>query len=191
MGEFAQTSARAAAVINSAPPVVSRVTQPPSRARRDKRSSVCGLARRVIWLQVACWAACTDAAAHARRGCCRPDFPALRNPGYRPAPPVSEQPGTTVRWYPSPSTLRREGLRVETRHQARAAVPGPAVPAGGRAARRDRRPARRDAACPGHRLHRTAGPGRPGGPPGRSEEHTSELQSRGHLVCRLLLEKKN
>src|SRR5215208_8534116 len=29
---------------------------------------------------------------------------------------------------------------------------------------------------------------RPRGP--RSEEHTSELQSRGHLVCRLLLEKK-
>src|SRR5207253_10704338 len=29
----------------------------------------------------------------------------------------------------------------------------------------------------------------PLGPP-RSEEHTSELQSRGHLVCRLLLEKK-
>src|SRR5437870_8388629 len=27
--------------------------------------------------------------------------------------------------------------------------------------------------------------------PSRSEEHTSELQSRGHLVCRLLLEKKN
>src|SRR5690625_6557661 len=26
--------------------------------------------------------------------------------------------------------------------------------------------------------------------PERSEEHTSELQSRGHLVCRLLLEKK-
>src|SRR3712207_7793979 len=30
---------------------------------------------------------------------------------------------------------------------------------------------------------------RPGGPP-RSEEHTSELQSRQYLVCRLLLEKK-
>src|SRR5690625_6848992 len=32
----------------------------------------------------------------------------------------------------------------------------------------------------------------PGGrlSPTRSEEHTSELQSRGHLVCRLLLEKK-
>src|SRR5437870_10802291 len=27
-------------------------------------------------------------------------------------------------------------------------------------------------------------------PSARSEEHTSELQSRGHLVCRLLLEKK-
>src|SRR5690554_7207869 len=27
--------------------------------------------------------------------------------------------------------------------------------------------------------------------PTRSEEHTSELQSRPHLVCRLLLEKKN
>src|SRR5690554_7415212 len=27
--------------------------------------------------------------------------------------------------------------------------------------------------------------------PDRSEEHTSELQSRPHLVCRLLLEKKN
>ena len=28
------------------------------------------------------------------------------------------------------------------------------------------------------------------GTPGRSEEHTSELQSRRNLVCRLLLEKK-
>src|SRR5437899_12082884 len=30
----------------------------------------------------------------------------------------------------------------------------------------------------------------PGGPGPRSEEHTSELQSLRHLVCRLLLEKK-
>src|SRR5271166_3475964 len=38
-----------------------------------------------------------------------------------------------------------------------------------------------------------AGSARPAAGPGRwarSEEHTSELQSRGHLVCRLLLEKK-
>src|SRR5690625_6256527 len=33
-------------------------------------------------------------------------------------------------------------------------------------------------------------PSRCEGITGRSEEHTSELQSRGHLVCRLLLEKK-
>src|SRR3989442_7270674 len=38
---------------------------------------------------------------------------------------------------------------------------------------------------------RNRGSSRPrGGRPPRSEEHTSELQSRPHLVCRLLLEKK-
>src|SRR5215510_16009412 len=36
----------------------------------------------------------------------------------------------------------------------------------------------------------TPGPPRSAPRPRRSEEHTSELQSRGHLVCRLLLEKK-
>src|SRR3712207_7636707 len=41
-------------------------------------------------------------------------------------------------------------------------------------------------------LHQPAGQrgARGGGVPGRSEEHTSELQSRQYLVCRLLLEKK-
>src|SRR5204862_6307609 len=41
--------------------------------------------------------------------------------------------------------------------------------------------------------HREGEEGDPGfgrGEPGRSEEHTSELQSRRDLVCRLLLEKK-
>src|SRR5207302_6478686 len=38
-------------------------------------------------------------------------------------------------------------------------------------------------------LHACAGPAHPGRCT-RSEEHTSEFQSRGHLVCRLLLEKK-
>src|SRR3712207_8238429 len=33
-------------------------------------------------------------------------------------------------------------------------------------------------------------PGASAHDPGRSEEHTSELQSRQYLVCRLLLEKK-
>src|SRR5215813_15170402 len=40
---------------------------------------------------------------------------------------------------------------------------------------------------PGDRL---GGGGPRPGPRARSEEHTSELQSRPHLVCRLLLEKK-
>src|SRR2546429_1171308 len=41
-------------------------------------------------------------------------------------------------------------------------------------------------------LHACAGPAHPGRCTWscRSEEHTSELQSRLHLVCRLLLEKK-
>src|SRR3712207_7633778 len=37
---------------------------------------------------------------------------------------------------------------------------------------------------------RAAGPPGLRGAAGRSEEHTSELQSRQYLVCRLLLEKK-
>src|SRR5258705_1843712 len=39
--------------------------------------------------------------------------------------------------------------------------------------------------------HPRVGHGRGGRGPHRSEEHTSELQSLRHLVCRLLLEKKN
>src|SRR5258707_12448651 len=43
------------------------------------------------------------------------------------------------------------------------------------------------------RTAQTAFPTRPAASPRpwRSEEHTSELQSRQYLVCRLLLEKKN
>src|SRR5690348_17861668 len=39
-------------------------------------------------------------------------------------------------------------------------------------------------------LSRRLAPEMGGQPDGRSEEHTSELQSPVHLVCRLLLEKK-
>src|SRR5215510_2962566 len=42
-----------------------------------------------------------------------------------------------------------------------------------------------------HRAPHHAARDRQKGQVHRSEEHTSELQSRGHLVCRLLLEKKN
>src|SRR5437588_6853872 len=40
------------------------------------------------------------------------------------------------------------------------------------------------------RTHRTLTPATTSSRPGRSEEHTSELQSHSDLVCRLLLEKK-
>src|SRR5437899_7105890 len=63
-----------------------------------------------------------------------------------------------------------DGLRSERRHQA-------GEIASVRGARRAAE-ARRD----GEGLH--------DGATGRSEEHTSELQSLRHLVCRLLLEKK-
>src|SRR5947209_16961735 len=48
-------------------------------------------------------------------------------------------------------------------------------------------------ALPGHETRRRANPGcrdEERRPAPRSEEHTSELQSRQYLVCRLLLEKK-
>src|SRR2546429_6239562 len=52
---------------------------------------------------------------------------------------------------------------------------------------------RRGSKCSG-RVPRSSGASRSGSSQGsaptRSEEHTSELQSRLHLVCRLLLEKK-
>src|SRR5437660_7554537 len=59
-------------------------------------------------------------------------------------------------------------------------------------------PSGRAALSPGTTGRRSAAPGTdtpsgtrsPHHAPRRSEEHTSELQSRGHLVCRLLLEKK-
>src|SRR3989442_10453615 len=50
-----------------------------------------------------------------------------------------------------------------------------------------RRCPRSQGACPGSQVPRTASSR---GNRLRSEEHTSELQSRPHLVCRLLLEKK-
>src|SRR5690349_24002884 len=46
------------------------------------------------------------------------------------------------------------------------------------------------ALCDAQRDHLRPRAARRGCAPGRSEEHTSELQSRRDLVCRLLLEKK-
>src|SRR5439155_20606866 len=71
------------------------------------------------------------------------------------------------------------------RHSPRAGcADGPAGRTRLRRSRRGRRP-------PASRAPRQRNRVRPAGPSAqRSEEHTSELQSRGHLVCRLLLEKK-
>src|SRR3712207_8291640 len=54
----------------------------------------------------------------------------------------------------------------------------------------DRQPAL-DLGCQGSPQADLLGRGEVGADPDRSEEHTSELQSRQYLVCRLLLEKKN
>src|SRR3712207_9524280 len=53
-----------------------------------------------------------------------------------------------------------------------------------------RRCPRRDRSCPPRGGAGNGAEARPGSPGCRSEEHTSELQSRQYLVCRLLLEKK-
>src|SRR5256885_11322303 len=68
-----------------------------------------------------------------------------------------------------------------------AALPIWPDPAGGDAARQRRRGARLSGA---RRRGRDGGGRGYGNPSGRSEEHTSELQSPCNLVCRLLLEKK-
>src|SRR2546422_6388975 len=60
------------------------------------------------------------------------------------------------------------------RSGSRGRFPGPADGRAGRSLRA------RPSCCPGRPARRET----------RSEEHTSELQSRLHLVCRLLLEKK-
>src|SRR5437660_7262753 len=82
----------------------------------------------------------------------------------------------------------RDGVREPARgsdgRQAAGASEGRTRVGGSARATRRRLPLRL------HRTHRQQ-VGAPGGRvPTRSEEHTSELQSRGHLVCRLLLEKK-
>src|SRR3712207_7076433 len=61
-------------------------------------------------------------------------------------------------------------------------VPSPARP-------RSRPPRQRGGEDGGRHHHPRHREGEAAG--GRSEEHTSELQSRQYLVCRLLLEKKN
>src|SRR3712207_8925100 len=83
------------------------------------------------------------------------------------------------------TTLFRSGLHRRDRAHARAdrAKAQPVAPAGPRG--RGQQPHAEVQVAPDSQAPRTER-----GHPARSEEHTSELQSRQYLVCRLLLEKK-
>src|SRR2546421_9091847 len=134
----------------------------------------------------------------ARTSCWPGSHPAARPPGRRAPDQSRAAPG---RW----CRMRR---RIPAGCSATARPPSRVVAAGRRSHRRDtpRTAARRTAARPRTRAlprathrrpPRQAGapgdapdPRRPDRERGRSEEHTSELQSRSDLVCRLLLEKK-
>src|SRR5258708_23548063 len=92
---------------------------------------------------------------------------------------IRRPPRSTL--FPYPTLFRSIG---DGRLRAAAAVAGrPRIGAGA-----DRPDGEESAAI--DRRDRAAA-GRDGGGFLRSEEHTSELQSPDHLVCRLLLEKKN
>src|SRR5436309_6771280 len=87
------------------------------------------------------------------------------------APPTTPRPPSSSRWELPSQPRRQEPIHERPRptRDGGARRPGPVAPHG------RVRPACRE----GGREER------------RSEEHTSELQSRENLVCRLLLEKKN
>src|SRR5689334_24609497 len=86
---------------------------------------------------------------------------------------IRRPPRSTL--FPYTTLFRSHGI-----HGRQSARPAPALlPRAHRAADGEGR----------RRAHRVPAIHRDG--PERSEEHTSELQSQFHLVCRLLLEKKN
>src|SRR5439155_26944347 len=85
--------------------------------------------------------------------------------------------------FPYTTLFRSTAGRNRRRRRSARAAAARSPPASCPAERRTRpAPDAAAAACRARRRSSTAE---------RSEEHTSELQSRGHLVCRLLLEKKN
>src|SRR3712207_7075615 len=84
---------------------------------------------------------------------------------------IRRPPRSTL--FPYTTLFRSAAARPASGHGARTRAPAPLPGAGADTCRAAARPR-----CP-----------RPAGPP-RSEEHTSELQSRQYIVCRLLLEKK-
>src|SRR5215216_1192652 len=139
----------------------------------------------------------------------QPDSPAMQktSPG-----PTSKETPSTARTSPSePPKSRREANRTCRSHTSSPAAwprvpsaikPSPLRRRGGRQQGASRafpepglscrRARRRQDSGDGKRSPEVLPPGRAGrlGAQQRSEEHTSELQSPDHLVCRLLLEKK-
>src|SRR5690606_41381804 len=100
-----------------------------------------------------------------------------------PAPPASTPSPYTPLFRSGPCALapaRRHVLARSTARHSRNGAPGNRSNA--LRARPEPRPDGRAQAPPSRRLRGTD-------PRARSEEHTSELQSRENLVCRLLLEK--
>src|SRR5690625_7966160 len=94
-------------------------------------------------------------------------------------------------WSSCPSVARRYLQSFPTRRSSDLLRPGHRGVVVGLPQRVARVVEAADDGDPGHPRDREPGPDAPAQPPLRSEEHTSELQSRGHLVCRLLLEKQN
>src|SRR5690349_23434227 len=94
-------------------------------------------------------------------------------------------PTTYFTIFPYTTLFRSRGtgpLRRVLRGRARTSVQGPVL--------RDREPPRRRRAHAGRVPEAVGAVGRDRSDRRRSEEHTSQLQSRRDLVCRLLLEKK-
>src|SRR5690606_41574382 len=108
---------------------------------------------------------------------------------------ASLPPGCTPAGEPSPPDRALPAFARSRPSSTRARRPAPDAPlrARRRAAQRRRAAAAADScaapASPDTGKSVAAAPPA-GGTPRRSEEHTSELQSRENLVCRLLLEKK-
>src|SRR5690606_1769936 len=152
---------------SEAEPEPRAAARPPPRAEMDPRDAVgAGEPQRETWAQ--------------------PRLPAgtmRRRPGVAPRPGEAAPEGPAAR----PPEVERAAAAI-------AALPPSGTEAEGRARSPRADPARRAPPRQNYRnrsMRRRRCPGRDPGPrPRRSEEHTSELQSRENLVCRLLLEKK-
>src|SRR5690606_39817779 len=106
-------------------------------------------------------------------------------------PPTCDSTSRLYLFFYHCSAALRDLPSFPTRRSSDLKADAPGGGARGRRARATHTSARRRAAHRGPGEHRRRERPRPSADrAGRSEEHTSELQSRENLVCRLLLEKK-